>query len=151
MTMDEILEHLSENDGAMIVRPASSKDLAQCQKDMAEVEMNPIPQGYIDFLRKLNGFAWNGIEFYSTDQVTDPETDYTLMDIVTMNEDFAEYNDMPTKVLIGRADDDLYTYDTESHKYEVLDFTGKDVMEDYESFEDLFVNVVAPRINFDAE
>lgn len=87
MTMEEILKTLSEDNGAMIVRPASSKDLAQCQKDMAEIEMHPVPQGYIDFLREVNGFAWNGIEFFSTDQVTDPESNYTLLDIVTANED----------------------------------------------------------------
>ena len=148
MTMDDILETLSEDDGAMIVRPASSKDLAQCQKDMAEIELNPVPQGYVDFLRKVNGFAWNGIEFYSTDQVTDPETEYTLMDIVSMNEDFIDYNpEQSEKVLLGRADDDLYTYNTSNGKYEVLDFTGHDVMEEYDDFETLFVEVVSPRLN----
>lgn len=88
----------------MIVRPASSKDLAQCQKDMAEIGLPPVPQGYIDFLREVNGFAWNGIEFFSTDQVTDPESNYTLNDIVTANEDFSEYNDdLEGCVLLGRA------------------------------------------------
>lgn len=147
MTMEEILKTLSEDDGAMIVRPASSKDLAQCQKDMAEIEMHPVPQGYIDFLREVNGFAWNGIEFFSTDQVTDPESNYTLLDIVTANEDFAEYNDdLPDCVLLGRADDDLYVYNTANSKYEVLDFTGHDVMEDYDTFDALFENVVSPRM-----
>lgn len=144
--IEDILNKLKNDDSAMIVRPASAKDLAQCQKDMAEIELAPVPQGYIDFLRKYNGFAWNGIEFYSTDQVTDPETEYTLNDVVTANETFADYNDMPNIVLLGRADDDLYVYDTETKKYDVLDFTGKDVMEEYDTFDALFEEVVGSRM-----
>ena len=60
MMIEDILKQLSKDEGAMIVRPASSKDLAQCQKDMAEIGLPPVPHGYIDFLRDVNGFAWNG-------------------------------------------------------------------------------------------
>ena len=145
--IEDILKKLADDDGAMIVRPASSKDLAQCQKDMAEIGLPPVPQGYIDFLREVNGFAWNGIEFFSTDQVTDPESNYTLNDIVTANEDFAEYNDdLQGCVLLGRADDDLYVYNTNNEKYEVLDFTGHDVMEDFDAFDAMFEGVVSPRL-----
>lgn len=143
----DIIEKLKDEPAAMIVRAASSKDLAQCQKDMAEIQLAPIPQGYIDFLRNVNGFAFNGIEFYSTDNVTDPESEYTLIDVVTANEDFAEYNeDLAHCVLLGRADDDLYVYNTQTQKYEVLDFTGHDSMEEFDNFDQMFVSVVTPRI-----
>ncbi len=145
--IEDILKQLSKDEGAMIVRPASSKDLAQCQKDMAEIGLPPVPHGYIDFLRDVNGFAWNGIEFFSTDQVTDPESGYTLNDIVTANEDFADYgDDLEGFVLLGRADDDLYVYNVANEKYEVLDFTGHDVMEDYDTFDAMFEGVVSPRM-----
>ncbi len=147
MMIEDILKQLSKDEGAMIVRPASSKDLAQCQKDMAEIGLPPVPHGYIDFLRDVNGFAWNGIEFFSTDQVTDPESGYTLNDIVTANEDFADYgDDLEGFVLLGRADDDLYVYNVANEKYEVLDFTGHDVMEDYDTFDAMFEGVVSPRM-----
>ena len=148
MTIDEVLNAVCEH--AMIVRPASAKDLKLCQKDMAEMEFPPIPQGYADFLAKLNGFAWNGIEFYSTDQVTDPETDFTLNDIVSANEDFGKVNEefleVKNYVLLGRTDEDLFVYNTTNGRYEVLDMTGRDVMEEYETFEVMFVGVVSPRI-----
>jgi len=144
--INDIIAKLDNEPSAMIVGPASPKDLAQCQKDMAEIELAPVPQGYIDFLRNVNGFAWNGIEFYSTDQVTDPETEYTLNDIVSANEDFFEYNDIPDIVLLGRADDDLYVYNTVTKKYDVLDFTGHDVMEEYDDFDSLFTEVVGSRM-----
>lgn len=145
--IEEILGKFADNQGAMIVRPASSKDLAQCQKDMAEMEFPAIPQGYIDFLKAANGFAWNGIEFFSTDQVTDPESNYMLNDIVSANEYFVDNNEgLEHCVLLGRADDDLYVYNTENKKFEVLDFTGRDVMEEYDSFDELFSSVVSTRL-----
>jgi hypothetical protein len=107
----------------------------------------PLPQGYADFLRKLNGFAWNGIEFFSTDQVTDPETDYMLNDIVSSNEMFTTYNaDFEHCVFLGRCDDDLYVYNTKNGRYEVLDMTSRDMMEDFETFAAMFIGVVSPRI-----
>ena len=150
MTIDDVLNAVAENEGAMIVRPASSEDLKMCTEDMAEMEFPPIPKGYTDFLSKLNGFAWNGIEFFSTDQVTDTETNYTLNDIVSANEQFFEYNedflDVENYVYLGRSDMDLYVYNATNGRYEVLDDVGRDVMEDFETFEEMFVGVVAPRI-----
>ena len=149
-TIDDVLNVVTEDEGAMIFRPASAEDLKICQKDMAEMEFPPIPQGYADFLSKLNGFAWNGIEFFSTDQVTDPETDYMLNDIVSANEDFAEFNedflDVENYVYLGRSDMDLYVYNVTNGNYEVLDDVGRDVMEDFETFEAMFAGVVKPRI-----
>ena len=112
MNIDDILNAVVD-EGAMIVRPATEKDLKLCQKDMAEMEFPSIPQGYAGFLSKLNGFAWNGIEFFSTDQVTDTETGYTLNDIVSANEMFVKYNEgYKHCVFLGRADDDLYVYNS---------------------------------------
>jgi hypothetical protein len=147
VTVDDILNSVTESEGAMIVRPATVKDLKLCQKDMADTGFPPIPQGYTDFLSNLNGFAWNGIEFFSTDQVTDPETDYMLNDIVSANEGFAEYNEgLEHCVYLGRADDDLYVFNTKNGRYEVLDMSGRDVMESFETFQAMFVGVVSPRI-----
>lgn len=146
--VEDILDRLSDDEGAMIVRPATSKDLAQCQKDLAEMEMHALPQDYVDFLRTCNGFAWNGIQLYSTDQVTDPENDFTLNDIVSANEDFQMHHDeLPEKLLLGRSDEDYYTYDTKQEVFEILDFTSCDQMEKFESFEELFVEVVQERMD----
>ena len=148
-TYDDILNAVVDH-GAMIVRPATAKDLKQCQKEMKEMSFPPIPQGYCDFLSMLNGFAWNGIEFFSTDQVTDPETNFMLNDIVSANEHFVEVNDdflsASDYVLLGRSDMDIYVYNTKNGRYEVLDIDGRDVMEDFEAFEAMFVGVAAPRI-----
>ena len=147
MTIDDVLNTVTEDEGAMIVRPATQEDLELCQKDMAEMKFPPIPQGYAGFLSRINGFAWNGIEFFSTDQVTDPDTNYMLIDIVSANEMFVECNEgFEHCVFLGRADDDLYVYNTQNRRYEVMDMTGRDVMEDFETFEAMFAGVVSARI-----
>ncbi|MDR1640238.1 MAG: YrhA family protein [Clostridiales bacterium] len=151
MRLDDVLSILV-NYGAdpMIVRPATSKDIYLCNEDLAECEMNhKLPDGYAAFLRELNGFAWNGIEFFSTYQVTDPETDYMLNDIVSANEDFRSYSDDEDDecFLLGRADEDLYVYNPKNRRYEVLDLTGRDVMEKFDTFEEMFVRVVCSRIS----
>ena len=147
MTLNDVLNAAAEDDGAMIVRPASEKDIKMCQEDMAEMEFPLLPQGYVDFLLMLNGFAWNGIEFFSTDQVTDTETGYMLNDIVSANEMFVDCNEgLEHCVYLGRSDDDLYVYNTQNTRYEVLDMTSRDVMEDFETFDAMFVGVVSTRI-----
>jgi len=148
-TIDDVLNKITEVDsGVMIVRPATDEDIKLCNKDFKDSGLTvSLPDEYAAFLQRLNGFAWNGIEFFSTDQVTDPNTKYMLNDIVSANEDFTEQNEgLAHCVQLGRADEDLFVYNTENGKYEVLDMTGRDVMDEYETFEGMFVGVVAPRI-----
>ena len=148
-TIDDVLNKITEVDsGAMIVRPAADKDIKLCNKDFKDSGFTvTLPDEYAAFLQRLNCFAWNGIEFFSTDQVTDPDTEYMLNDIVSANESFVECNEgLGHCVQLGRADEDLFVYNTQNGRYEVLDMTGRDVMEEYETFEAMFVGVVAPRI-----
>jgi hypothetical protein len=148
-TINDVLNHLTSIEtNPMIVRPATDNDIDLCNEDFAECEPGmSLPDGYAAFLRQLNGFAWNGIEFFSTDQVTDTESDYTLNDIVSAYEDFAENNEgLEHCICLGRADDDIYVYNTKNGRYEVLDMSGRDVMEEFDTFDAMFVGVVAPRI-----
>jgi len=146
--IDEIIDILNEDDGAMIPRPASEEDIAQCQKELIELGLEPLPQGYIGFLKKNNGLAWNGIVFYSTDQVTEADNPdgFRLMDLVTMNDDFNERYELDEKVLLGRADEDYYTYNIETKKYEALELESREVWEECDTFEDLFFFTVGGRL-----
>jgi hypothetical protein len=146
--IDEIIDILYEDDGAMIPRPASDEDIAECQKDLTELGLEPLPQGYIGFLKKNNGLAWNGIIFYSTDQVTeaDDPDGFRIMDLVTMNDDFNDRYELDEKVLLGRADEDYYTYNIETKKYEALELESREVWEECDTFEDLFFFTVGGRL-----
>jgi hypothetical protein len=144
----DILNQLIATKNPMIVRPATDEDISLCNQDLSDCEPNiSLPDGYVQFLKMLNGFAWNGIEFFSTDQVTNTETDYTLLDIVSANEDFQEYYEGFTYMVhLGQANDDVYVYNTKNGRYEIRSIVSRKVMEDFDSFEAMFVGVVAPRI-----
>ena len=146
--IDEIIDILIEDDGAMIPRPASEEDIAQCQEGLIELGLEPLPQGYIDFLKKNNGLSWNGIEFYSTDQVVEAANPdgYRLMDLVTMNDEFNDRYELDEKVLLGRADEDYYTYNIETKKYEALERESREVWEECDTFADLFFFTVGGRL-----
>jgi hypothetical protein len=153
-TIDEIIDILNEDDGAMIPRPASEKDIARCQRDLTKLGLELLPQGYIDFLKKNNGFAWNGIVFYSTDQVTEVGSSgcqnnpnsFRIMDLAAMNDEFNERYELDEKVLLGRADEDYYTYDIETKRYEALELESREPWEEFNSFEDLFFFTVGGRL-----
>jgi hypothetical protein len=146
--IDEIIDILNEDSGSMIPRPATDQDIADCNKDLTELGLEPLPQGYIDFLKKNNGLAWNGIIFYSTDQVTEKDNPngFKLMDLVTENDDFNDRYELDEKVLLGRADEDYYTYNIETKKYEALELESREVWEEFDTFEDLFFFTVGGRL-----
>jgi len=146
--IDEIIDVLDEDQGAMIPRPATDDDIIQCQTDLVDLYLEPLPQGYIDFLMKCNGLAWNGIEFYSTYQVSEADnpSSFILMDLVTMNNDFNNQYELDEKVLLGRADEEYYTYNIETQKYEILEFGSSEALEEYDTFAKLFRNTVGGRL-----
>jgi hypothetical protein len=146
--IDEIVDILKEDDGAWIPRPASDEDIAGCNESLIELGLEPLPQGYIDFLKKYNGLAWNGIIFYSTDIVTEAgnPNGFKLMDLVSMNDDFNDRYELDEKVLLGRADEDYYTYNIETKKYEALELESREVWEECDTFENLFFFTVGGRL-----
>jgi hypothetical protein len=146
--IDELIDILDEDDGAMIPRPASDEDITGCNKDLIELGLEPLPQGYIDFLKKNNGLAWNGIIFYSTDIVTEADnpTSFKLMDLVTMNDEFNDRYELDEKVLLGRMDEEYFTYNIETKKYEVLELESREIWEQFDNFEDLFFFTVGGRL-----
>jgi hypothetical protein len=115
---------------------------------LVEFGLEPLPQGYIDFLKKHNGLAWNGIEFYSTDQISvEGEQDgYCLMDLVSMNDEFNDYYERDEKVLLGRQDEEYFTYNITTKKYEVLELESREIWEEFDNFEDMFYFIVGGRL-----
>jgi hypothetical protein len=151
-TLLEIIDILNEDDGAMIPHHASKNDIAECNAELTELELPALPPDYIEFLKINNGIAWNGIEFYGTDQVVDADNPdgYCLMDIITMSADFEDYycNTIETKCLqIGRTDEELYTYNAEKNIYEIRDLSAiTEIYDKYETFAELFVAEIGARL-----
>jgi hypothetical protein len=62
-----------------------------------------------------------------------------------MNDDFSNLYELDEYFLMGRADDDYYAYNAETLKYVILEFSSREVMEEFYSFEELFADAVGGR------
>jgi hypothetical protein len=146
--IDEIIDILDEDSDSMIPQPATDEEIAECKKDLVELGLEPLPPGYIDFLKKNNGLAWNGIIFYSTYIVTyaDRPDGFKLMDLVTENDDFNDRYELDEKVLLGRMDEEYFTYNIDTKKYEVLELESREIWEEFDTFEGLFFFTVGGRL-----
>src|SRR5690606_818519 len=98
-----------------------------------------------DFLKHCNGFAFNGVELFGTDIVTDPETGFQLIDIVSYTEQQLEYYDEEL-LYFGCVDDDIYTYNPRSQKYETRDISGFEVYDEFESFGMFLENEIVTKL-----
>jgi len=146
--IDEIMDILNEDDGSMIPRPASRQDIKDCNEALVDLGLEPLPKGYIDFLKKYNGLAWNGVVFYSTDivSVAGEEGGFKIMDLVSTNDDFNDRYELDEKVLLGVSDEDYYTYNIETKQYEALERESRETWEQFDKFEELFLFVVGGRL-----
>lgn len=139
MEIKEILDFLADEESAGIAPPASEEDLEQCRKILVMKGFPPIPQEYLDFLRICNGFVY-GVHFFGTKPVPDTDPEHTDIrdDLITANEDFAEYyGNMAHCLLIGDEFNHKYVYDTKTGLYRAWD-TNAGLWDDYESFENMF-------------
>jgi hypothetical protein len=121
-------------DEAMIVRPATAEDIEWANNELKKSNLPSIPNDYADFLRHCNGFAFNGVELYGTDNITDNVTNFQLIDIVSFSEQQSEfYNDQ--QLYFGRVDDDIFTFNPAVAKYETRDISSFEIWDQYDSFE----------------
>jgi hypothetical protein len=147
-TIDEIIGILNKEGEAVIPRPATDEDIAECNEELVKLELEPLPPDYIGFLKKNNGLAWGCIFFYGTYQVTeagDPDG-FCLMDLATMNDEFNKFYELDEEVLIGRSEEDYFTYNIETKKYEALELDTRAEWEEFDTFEELLSFTVGGRL-----
>lgn len=138
--MEEFYEIIQDLNGAMVVCPASEEDIKEIIEDLQDNDMPSLPEDYIEFLKNCNGFAFNGVELFGTDIVTDTESGFQLIDIVSFNIEqqslFEDYLIDFDLLFFGRVDDDIYTFDVQNSVYQVRDITSFDVWDEYSDFDD---------------
>ena len=133
--MKNFLDKLNEHESAMVPRPAIAEDIEWANKELKQSGFPELPTDYAAFLQQCNGFAFNGVEIYGTDHVTDTDDGFELIDIITFNEQQREYYS-ENLLFFGRVDDDVYTFNPETQKYEARDICGFDIWDDYETITD---------------
>ncbi|MCR5688086.1 MAG: SMI1/KNR4 family protein [Lachnospiraceae bacterium] len=171
----DIFDKTYETD-ALIVKPAADEEIERCNKDLDEISggtgedyiasIKPgarksekeksaalsLPDDYTEFLKIANGYAWNGFQFFGTYQVTVKKSGYTLLDIVSVNQNYRERKfGLKDMIVLGDFDDDLYAYDFKSSKYLVMDQITLTPFDEYDSFDELFTCTVGAYAYYDDE
>lgn len=116
-TIGAILE-ITHRTGALLAAPAENQDVSECNVALCLSGFRKLPKEYARFLKKTNGYAWNGFEFFGTDEARREAESYVLRDIVWFNEYIGARKDLADGCLVlGRFDEDIYLYDGNEKKY----------------------------------
>jgi len=145
------LEIIVNNDMCVLLAPAAtSDDLFLCDCELSNNDYPVLPNDYANFLKIYGGYAFDSVELYGTDEVTDDEEDFTLLDIVSATIDFNSeyvdegYLDIDYYLLcFGRQNGDYFTYDPVTAKYQMRSHECiTDIWDEYDTFEDFFTEEV---------
>ena len=104
----------------------------------------PIPKDYAAFLKLTDGYAWNGVTFFSTKPMP-MDARYTNPSLYDKNEYYLRMKSgLNGCLVIGSFDDDIFVYSSMTGKYHCLDELTLIPSDDdyFDSFSELFVCVV---------
>lgn len=135
----DIIEKILNEGDSYVELPANSRNLTICQKEFSEHNLKEIPSEYIEFLKEANGLSWKGIEFYGTSEFSNDSEEESIMSLLEANKDF-ELRD--EKILLGQSEEEEYVYNSCDKKYEIIDSVTEEKIESYNSFEDLFTDLM---------
>lgn len=77
---------------------------------------------------------FNGMQIFGTN-------DNEIINSTIQNRNYrADYEDIEYLIFFGRIDDDLYTYNLRTKKYESRDICCLDIWDEYDTFDDFFTN-----------
>jgi hypothetical protein len=100
---------------------------------------------YIDFVKTINGLNYNGLFLYSLNK----KNEYN---IYKSNEEWW-YDDEENKEYIFFGDDDIswYCKNKNDGKYYILDKPGGNIINEYETFNEIIIKALKISLNIDEE
>jgi hypothetical protein len=151
-TYKEIFEKTGES-GALIAPAADEEAIQKCNADLKGNGFPELPEGYIAFLERANGYFWMDFEFFATHEntLTEMFDDELYEDVIPgafeTNIKFREEWDIPKHLLIlGHSSNEYYyIYDSTKKKYQDCHsqpLTSLAPVKEYDDFESLFKDTV---------
>jgi len=134
----------------MILPPADDEEIKRHSRMLTGYGFPPIPHGYAEFLKVCDGYAFDGVELYGTESVTEEGSTFILHDIGSMtfkmNKRYEEYCEQSNKSLLWLGSDaggNYYTYDDKTGKYQLRSHESiGEVYFEYGTFEELFDRLI---------
>lgn len=117
--LSRILNTLKK-DGGTFFPPVDERSLRFISSLLSSHRFPPVPLDYIALLKQTDGLSWNGVELYGT-RANDREAQgYTLPGLIEANLEFAKAPPMHGKLLLGRAAEELFVYDSMDQQYHII-------------------------------
>jgi hypothetical protein len=98
-----------------------------------------LPEPYMEFLREMNGFAWNDAIMYGCDA----DGERPGVDLVEQNKSWHDNEWNKRYLFLGESSISWYVFDSADGRYKLLDLPSGADMEIFDGFHDLVAALVA--------
>lgn len=143
--MKNLLERIKRLDGAALGRPASAEDLAMATKKLTRNNLPDMPEELKKLLKKSDGLIYDGVEVLPVNPDNMRDADYMPRSIVDVNQKYA-FSSFSRKwqgaLIFGNADEEIYCFVPSKSKYIIVDRTGYDEYESFDTVTDLLYSVL---------
>lgn len=130
MNIEEIIGNIDSE--ALLNSPATDRNIELCNSKLSKNNLPPLPAEFVAFLKICNGMEYNGMQIFGTKR--NQVVNFTVQNQVY----YERFDDIKKLIFFGCIDDDIYTYNTQTRKYEARDICGFDIWDTYDSFYDFF-------------
>jgi len=94
-----------------------------------------LPSDYLEFLKLMNGFDFNGSIVYGIDQeFADNTTCQEINGFISYNEIWYENEWLKKYAFLGEGEMNWYVYNIENNQFQLLDKPSGSLLEEYSSF-----------------
>ncbi|WP_058487112.1 YrhA family protein [Defluviitalea phaphyphila] len=130
------IRKIVEEDGDFFNSSASEYQIEILKKTVKKKFGINLPQKYIDFLRTVNGFEFNGFIFYGVDSsLEDISNNDTVYGYVENNEIWYQNEHQKQYMFFGESDISWYCFDLFNQVYVELDKPSGALMDTYSDFD----------------
>lgn len=135
---EELIKKLTNELNNKVNNGAKEEEISTLCREVKKRLNKDLPDAYLDILRKINGFEYNGFILYGVDEEYMKETPIQKINGYIFN-NLAWYDNewQEQYLFFGESSISWYVYDTESEKYCELDCPSGDLIEEYETIDDL--------------
>lgn len=134
------VEQQASKYGEAMQPPATSAMLDKLKDDAKKELGADVPNDYLTFLSIMNGIDWNGMSIYScADTISADSVRSHMPGFIETNLIHRDVVEKGQIIVLGEDSLDIYVYDPKTEEYQSRDRTSLDIMESFETFNDLMM------------
>jgi hypothetical protein len=146
--LDDILGRVAAEEARFkyhLQPPCPDDKLEEMKQQAREAFGVEVPDGYVRFLRRMNGLDFNGTLFFAAQKeprVDKPSTFIEgFVDANLIRREYAE-----NFLFFGESGMEMYAYNLDSSRYEVVDSVSLDAYESFGSYGELMTAALEKRL-----